>query len=181
MSVLVNFQIFKKIFQISTVNFYFLFKGCQRAWSRLWSAWRTDRELCRRPRFPQKSPPRFDGNWNHQWRLTLSRNWTKISRGRWNPKYVTKWRWGLKKYELNCFDYKETTKVFSIDTARWGLILLFKQNLIKTPSKSISKGIPIDIPVTAKEKSISKRQNHKDDCANFCGLLRKAELYNKKS
>ena len=22
----------------------------------------------------------------------------------------------------------------------------------------------------------SKRQNHKDDCANFCGLLRKAEL-----
>ena len=24
---------------------------------------------------------------------------------------------------------------------------------------------------------LSKRQNHKDDCANFCGLLRKAELY----
>ena len=22
----------------------------------------------------------------------------------------------------------------------------------------------------------SKRQNHKDDCAHFCGLLRKAEL-----
>ena len=24
---------------------------------------------------------------------------------------------------------------------------------------------------------ISKRQNHKEDGANFCGLLRKAELY----
>ena len=24
---------------------------------------------------------------------------------------------------------------------------------------------------------LSKRQNHKADCANFCGLLRKAELY----
>ena len=24
---------------------------------------------------------------------------------------------------------------------------------------------------------LSKRQNHKDDCAHFCGLLRKAELY----
>ena len=23
----------------------------------------------------------------------------------------------------------------------------------------------------------SKRQNHKDDCPNFCGLLRKAALY----
>ena len=26
---------------------------------------------------------------------------------------------------------------------------------------------------------LSKRQNHEEDCANFCGLLRKAELYQK--
>ena len=26
-------------------------------------------------------------------------------------------------------------------------------------------------------KLLSKCQNHEDDCANFCGLLRKAELY----
>ena len=25
---------------------------------------------------------------------------------------------------------------------------------------------------------LNKRQNHKHDCANFCGILRKAELYN---
>ena len=24
---------------------------------------------------------------------------------------------------------------------------------------------------------LSERQNHKADCANFCGLLRKAEIY----
>ena len=28
-----------------------------------------------------------------------------------------------------------------------------------------------------KRQGISKRHNHKDECANFCGLLRKAELY----
>ena len=28
---------------------------------------------------------------------------------------------------------------------------------------------------------LSKCQNFKDDCTNFCGLLRKAELYMKKS
>ena len=27
------------------------------------------------------------------------------------------------------------------------------------------------------ESDVSKRQNHKVDCTNFCGLLRKAELY----
>ena len=27
----------------------------------------------------------------------------------------------------------------------------------------------------------SKRQNHEEDCANFCGLLRKAELYKPKA
>ena len=26
------------------------------------------------------------------------------------------------------------------------------------------------------EKDVSKHQNHKADCANVCGLLRKAEL-----
>ena len=24
---------------------------------------------------------------------------------------------------------------------------------------------------------LNKRQNHEEDCANFCGLLRKAKLY----
>ena len=55
------------------------------------------------------------------------------------------------------------------------MLLLYPTMLLRFSFSEKAKKNVLTRPYGFQINLVSKRQNHKDDCAPFCGLLRKAE------